>query len=154
MHDLSFIDDPTRMLRAVRFEQRFGFKIESHTLSLLRQACGQKMLEQVHTHRLRDEFVLILKEPQALKCLKRMKELCGFDFILQGFCLTQAQSSRLEKVSQVYYWYQEHCAHKHKVELWLLYLMVILEGLEIGQLKLTLKEFAFHKRECDKVVSF
>lgn len=154
LHDLSFIDDPTRMLRAVRFEQRFGFKIESHTLSLLQQACGQKMLEEVHTHRLRDEFILILKEPQTLKCLKRMRELCGFNFIRQGFCLTQAQFNRLEKVSQVYHWYQEHCTHKHKVELWLLYLMVILEGLEIGQLKLTLKEFAFHKRECDKVVSF
>lgn len=154
LHDLSFIDDPTRMLRAVRFEQRFGFKIESHTLSLLRQACGQKMLEEVHTHRLRDEFILILKEPQALKCLKRMRELCGFDFIRRGFCLTRAQFNRLENVSQAYHWYQENCAHKHKVELWLLYLMVILEGLEIGQLKLTLKEFAFHKRECDKVVSF
>ena len=154
LHDLSFIDDPTRMLRAVRFEQRFGFKIEGRSLSLLHQACGQKMLEQVHSHRLRDEFILILKEPQALKCLKRMKELCGFDFIRQGFHLTEAQFSRLEKVGQVYHWYQENCAHKHKVELWLLYLMVILEGLEIERLKITLKEFAFHKRECDKVISF
>ena len=154
LHDLSFIDDPTRMLRAVRFEQRFGFKIESHTLSLLQQACGQKMLEEVHKHRLRDEFILILKEPQALKCLKRMQELCGFDFICPGFCFTQAQFKRIEAVSQAYHWYQEHCAHKHKLELWLLYLMVILEGLEIGQLKNTLKEFAFHKRECDKVISF
>jgi tRNA nucleotidyltransferase (CCA-adding enzyme) len=38
LHSLSFVDDPTRMLRAVRFEQRFGFSIEERTLELLKEA--------------------------------------------------------------------------------------------------------------------
>ena len=38
LHSLSFVDDPTRMLRAVRFEQRFGFQIEDRTLELISEA--------------------------------------------------------------------------------------------------------------------
>ncbi len=38
LHSLSFVDDPTRILRAVRFEQRFGFSIEERTLALLIEA--------------------------------------------------------------------------------------------------------------------
>jgi tRNA nucleotidyltransferase (CCA-adding enzyme) len=62
LHSLSFIDDPTRMLRAIRFEQRYNFKIEPHTLKLLKVAAAIKMLEKVQPQRLRDELILILKE--------------------------------------------------------------------------------------------
>jgi tRNA nucleotidyltransferase (CCA-adding enzyme) len=40
LHSLSFVDDPTRMLRAVRFEQRFGFQIEARTVKLMEEARG------------------------------------------------------------------------------------------------------------------
>ena len=62
LHDLSFIDDPTRILRCVRFEQRFGFSIEHHTLDLLKEASRSGSLSRVNPHRLRDELILILKE--------------------------------------------------------------------------------------------
>ena len=61
LHNLSFIDDPTRILRAIRFEQRYNFKIEPKTLKLLREANRLKMLERVSRERLRDELILILK---------------------------------------------------------------------------------------------
>ncbi|MDD5595678.1 MAG: hypothetical protein PHY94_05485, partial [Candidatus Omnitrophica bacterium] len=53
LHDLSFIDDPTRILRAIRFQERFAFKIEPQTLKLLKAACRNKMLESVEPQRLR-----------------------------------------------------------------------------------------------------
>ena len=46
LHSLSFVDDPTRMLRAVRFEQRFGFQIEPRTLELIDEA--REMLANDH----------------------------------------------------------------------------------------------------------
>lgn len=73
LHSLSFVDDPTRMLRAVRFEQRFGFKIEERTLQLMDEA--RELIRQVSRQRLRHELDLILAEEKALSCLARLEEL-------------------------------------------------------------------------------
>jgi tRNA nucleotidyltransferase (CCA-adding enzyme) len=73
LHSLSFVDDPTRMLRAVRFEQRFGFAIEERTLQLLGEA--HSMISRVTGERLRHEIDRILDEPQAGAMLKRLHAL-------------------------------------------------------------------------------
>ncbi len=73
LHSLSFIDDPTRMLRAVRFEQRFDFRIEQRTLELIDEA--RSMLKQVSGDRLRHEFNLILAEERAPAMLARLQAL-------------------------------------------------------------------------------
>lgn len=73
LHSLSFVDDPTRMLRAVRFEQRFNFNIEQRTLQLLHQA--QPMLDRVSGDRIRHELDHILIEDQAGYMLARLHQL-------------------------------------------------------------------------------
>lgn len=62
LHSLSFIDDPTRILRAVRFEQRLGFTIEQRTGELIDTALP--MLQRITGERLRNELTLLLKENQ------------------------------------------------------------------------------------------
>jgi tRNA nucleotidyltransferase (CCA-adding enzyme) len=73
LHSLSFIDDPTRLLRAVRFEQRFGFRIEVRTLQLMEEA--RPLLKQVSGDRLRHELNLILAEDKAIAMLSRLDTL-------------------------------------------------------------------------------
>ena len=73
LHSLSFVDDPTRILRAVRFEQRFGFNIEERTLALIVEA--RELLEKVSGDRIRHEFDLILEEPKAPEMLERINKL-------------------------------------------------------------------------------
>jgi tRNA nucleotidyltransferase (CCA-adding enzyme) len=73
LHSISFIDDPTRMLRAVRLEQRLGFAIEPRTLELMQQAIP--MLDRVSGERLRDEIGLILDEARAGAILTRLDAL-------------------------------------------------------------------------------
>ncbi len=73
LHSLSFVDDPTRMLRAVRFEQRFHFEIEERTLQLIEEA--RPMVRQVSGDRLRHELNLILMEERATAMLARLQEL-------------------------------------------------------------------------------
>jgi tRNA nucleotidyltransferase (CCA-adding enzyme) len=73
LHSLSFVDDPTRLLRAARFEQRFQFKIEARTLQLMKEA--RPLLKQVSGDRLRHEFELIFKEKDPLPILDRLEEL-------------------------------------------------------------------------------
>ncbi|HEY44165.1 MAG TPA: CBS domain-containing protein [Anaerolineae bacterium] len=73
LHSLSFVDDPTRMLRAVRLEQRLGFDIESRTLELLEQALP--LLDRVSGERIRSEMVLIYKEARLSEIMKRLQQL-------------------------------------------------------------------------------
>jgi tRNA nucleotidyltransferase (CCA-adding enzyme) len=73
LHSLSFVDDPTRLIRAARFEQRFQFKIETRTLQLMAEA--RPLIKQVSGDRLRHEFDLIFKEASPLPILARMEEL-------------------------------------------------------------------------------
>jgi len=73
LHDRSFIDDATRMLRAVRYEQRFAFRLEATTEKLLRQNVA--MLGTISGDRIRHELELILKEERPEKALKRAGDL-------------------------------------------------------------------------------
>lgn len=58
MHDLSFIDDPTRMIRAVRFRAKLGFEIEEHTEKLLKEAINSKQFDNL-THKIRGDRIKI-----------------------------------------------------------------------------------------------
>ena len=73
LHSLSFIDDPTRILRAVRFEQRFDFKIDKRTQELMIEALP--LLSRVSGDRIRHEIEYILAEKAIVKILSRLHEL-------------------------------------------------------------------------------
>jgi tRNA nucleotidyltransferase (CCA-adding enzyme) len=73
LHEKSFIDDATRIWRAIRYEQRLGFKIEPDTLTFLQR--GVPLLKTVGGYRLRHELELVLKEKEPEKVLARADEL-------------------------------------------------------------------------------
>jgi len=73
LHSLSFVEDPTRMLRAARFEQRLGFRIEPRTEELIDNALG--LLDRVSGERIRHELYLILQEEEPEKALCRLTDL-------------------------------------------------------------------------------
>ncbi len=75
LHPRSFLDDPTRILRAVRYEQRFGFHIEPETKARLRDALSGGYLDAVSGDRLRHELQRILEEENPLPALTRAVEL-------------------------------------------------------------------------------
>lgn len=73
LHPRSFIDDPTRMYRAVRYEARYGFRIADDPLALIPEA--RPFVEKLSAQRIRHELDLILEEPNAVGMLKRLDEL-------------------------------------------------------------------------------
>lgn len=73
LHSRSFIDDPTRMFRAVRYEKRYDFKIASETLSLIPEA--RLAVEKLSAQRVRHELDLMLDEPNIVPILERLGNL-------------------------------------------------------------------------------
>ena len=74
LHNLSFVEDPTRILRAIRFEQRFSFRIGKQTATLIRNAVRMGLLEKLGGHRLLHEIQLILMEDDPSPALLKMAE--------------------------------------------------------------------------------
>jgi tRNA nucleotidyltransferase (CCA-adding enzyme) len=82
LHSLSFVEDPTRVLRAARFEERYGFSIDGSTEALLRQAVDMGMLDEVSGARVREELLDIIDEDHVAPVLSRLDELGALEHLL------------------------------------------------------------------------
>ena len=96
LHSKSFIDDPTRILRAVRFEQRFRFTIEKITLALLKDAVSQNAAARVKPPRYFEEFKKILQEDEIKKGVRRLADLGCMKFIDESWIFDQNLSDLLD----------------------------------------------------------
>jgi len=154
LHELSFIDDPTRILRAVRFEKRYSFHLESKTLRLLKEAGRRKMLEQVEPQRLRDELILILKEAQPLKQMQRVQELAGLKFIWNNLTLSTNSKKTFWAIAAELRWFKKAHTRRRQLDFWLIYFMSMLDILSLRSVKLICKKFVFSRGEIKRIISY
>ncbi len=78
LHNLSFVEDPTRIFRAIRFEQRMGFRLGKHTERLIQGAVRMNLFGRCRGRRFFNELRLILDEAQPLEAIR---QLARFDLI-------------------------------------------------------------------------
>lgn len=78
LHPRSFVDDPTRIFRAIRYEQRYGFILDPSTLRLINSECFA-ILNTLSGQRIRHEIDLIFTEENSLKILLRLSDLGVFN---------------------------------------------------------------------------
>lgn len=147
LHSQSFLEDPTRIFRAIRFEQRFGFKIEPQTLSLLKQAINKKVLNLVNQHRLRNELILMLKEDKPYRYIKRVDKLVGFSFIDSKLKLRPRDFKLIQRIEKTLSQYQDNFKKTRKLEAWLVYLGGILVRFSLVKVRTILADFGFKKGE-------
>ena len=105
LHNLSFVEDPTRVLRAIRFEQRFGFKIGKLTLSLMKNAVAIDCFKGLSGRRLFLELKLLLMEPEPMKSIERMDEFGLLQVLSPAIDLTMELRNLLEDVRGVLSWF-------------------------------------------------
>ena len=98
LHSLSLVEDPTRILRAARFEQRFGFRIEPRTAELIDDARG--LLDRVSGERIRHELYLILAEDMPEHALARLGELGVLQQISRGLRWNDWQQRKFPALRQ------------------------------------------------------
>jgi len=85
LHKNSFIDDPTRIFRALRYKNRFGFKLEKTTRQLLQEAVSKQLIQKLSGQRLLNELRLIYKEPTYEQVLRDLSELGVFKLKRKDF---------------------------------------------------------------------
>jgi len=154
LHDLSFIDDPTRILRAVRFEKRYNFKIEPKTLKLLKESVRLKMLEKVEPQRIRDDLILVLKEKKPLKEIRRINELAGFGFINPELKITRRAYGLLNAIEKEINWFNKKYPERRNIDAWLIYLIGLLDALDTRVIKNFCRSFAFKRGEEKRILDY
>ncbi|MCR3923008.1 MAG: CBS domain-containing protein, partial [Firmicutes bacterium] len=107
LYNLSFVEDPLRVLRAIRFEQRFAFQLEETTQSLLENAVQTRVLEKVSKERLYDEFSLIFHEEEIPKILDRIFTLGVSISLFPGVRYGAAVRKRLFAVQEMLLWVEQ-----------------------------------------------
>lgn len=101
LYKLSFVDDPLRIIRAIRFEQRFNFVIEEESLALLIKAIKNRLWEKVSKERLYDEVRLIFREPKPCRVLERLDNLNMFKEIFPRVVYSPKIHGRLQRLEQL-----------------------------------------------------
>jgi len=94
LHNLSFIDDPTRIFRAVRYETRYGFRMDAHTFGLAKACVEMDLVGELSSARVRDELQALLSEERAAESVRRMAEL-GIDRAIHSHLAADEEAVRL-----------------------------------------------------------
>jgi len=105
LHNLSFVEDPTRVFRAIRFEQRFGFKISKLTLSLMKNAVEINCFKDLSGRRLFTELKFLLMEKHPIQAIERMSEFNLLQFISAEIKLNDDLRKILETIESVISWF-------------------------------------------------
>jgi len=153
LHDLSFKDDPTRILRAIRFQQRYSFKIEPKTLRLLKEAINSGLLEKVNPHRTRDELILMFKEKDPAGILKRLCVFGGLSFISDKLKPGKSTYVLFKSINKEIHWFVKNFSLHGKFDAWLVYFAALLRPLTLAQERKIIRRFGLSKQEEKKILS-
>jgi tRNA nucleotidyltransferase (CCA-adding enzyme) len=105
LHAGSFQDDPTRIFRAIRFEQRFGFRLERATEQLLAQAAATNLIQQLSGPRLKNEILLLCAEQDPARSIARLGQLKLLRFLHQRLRYTKNVKRMVAAVPKILAWW-------------------------------------------------
>ncbi len=105
LHSLSFVEDPTRVFRAIRFEQRFDFRIGKLTAGLIENAVKMDFFKRLSGKRVFTELRLILEEENPVPSIERLNDYDLLKTIHPGMALERELLATLLSVKEVLAWY-------------------------------------------------
>jgi tRNA nucleotidyltransferase (CCA-adding enzyme) len=129
LHNLSFVEDPTRAFRAVRFERRLGFTIGRQTLALLENAARHGLFNRLSGERTISEIVMILRERRPFAAVARMKELGLLKFVHPGIRFDPPVERLMERLEDVITWW-ELSFPSRPLKRWAPFLMALMDTLD------------------------
>jgi tRNA nucleotidyltransferase (CCA-adding enzyme) len=105
LHNLSFVEDPTRVFRAIRFEQRFGFTIGKLTISLISNAINMDFFRGLSGKRVFNELRLILEEENPVAAIVRLNDFDLLKVIHPSVEQDKVMIAMLNSIKKVLSWH-------------------------------------------------
>jgi len=125
LHERSFVDDPTRIFRAVRYEQRFSFEIDRKTLRLICHARDESLLTKLSRDRIKHELWRMLQERDPTKPMRRLSQLRILSVIAPELRITARRLEWMRRASEWLNWFAERFSEKHLEREWALLLPLL-----------------------------
>ncbi|GAB4248952.1 CBS domain-containing protein [Deferrisoma sp.] len=132
LHNLSFVEDPTRILRALRFQRRFGFRLGRQTEKLLRTAVREGFLTEARGKRMFQEWVALLSEGDGAESLALAEEHGVLEALLPGVRYDPRLEALVERVRGVLTWFRL-LYRESELDDWRVYQLALLDPLKEGQ---------------------
>jgi tRNA nucleotidyltransferase (CCA-adding enzyme) len=151
LHNLSFVEDPTRVFRAIRFEQRFKFRITRLTANLIANAVKNNFFDRLSGARLFQELKLILKEENPIPAIARLAEFDLLKAVHPRLGYDEGTRSMLERVQAVLSWY-DLLYLGEKYGRWLVYFLGLVEFLSPGELEEMVRRFNLSPKQAAEIV--
>lgn len=150
LHSMSFIEDPTRVFRAIRFAQRLQFSLGKETSTLIKGAVTMELFHRLSKTRLLDEFILLLSEQHPRKALGQMAEFKLLQFIHPQLKSSPALTNLLKRVEESLEWYVLLYLDR-PMDSWIVYWMALMESLPKKAIRDTLVGLQFPPRQAKKL---
>jgi len=152
LHNLSFVEDPTRVLRAIRFEQRFGFKIGKLTLSLMKNAVNIDCFKALSGRRFFLEIRLLLMEKEPIRAIERLAAFDLLKFMSPDIKFDNDLRTLMREIRGVLYWF-DNLYLDEPYEPWMVYWHGLTSGLDLKSLKALMLHMQAGEVEIRRIVS-
>ncbi len=134
LHSLSFVEDPTRVLRALRFQLRFGFRLGRQTEKLLRTAVRQGFMAEARGKRLFQEWVALLQEGEGAEAVALAEEHGVLPALIPGVRYVGRVEELVERVRGVLTWFRL-LYRDSGLEDWRVYQLALLDPLKEDEVR-------------------
>jgi len=152
LHNLSFIEDPTRIYRAIRFEQRLGFRIARHTQNLIRGATKIDLFQRLAGRRLFTELVLLMSEEDPAKPISRLAEFDLLRFVHPSLQWDDETAALFQGLNDALAWYRLlFLGKQHKP--WQTYFFALIDRLSLKATEDMCERLAIREKLLEKVIS-
>ena len=150
LHNLSFVEDPTRVFRALRFEQRFGFQLSKLTVNLIENAVKMNFFNNLSGRRLFNEIILILQEERVIPLIKRMSKFDLLKLIHPKIVFSSHMSENLERIEKVFAWFKLLFLDEN-YDQWILYFGGLIDALKKDEVKTVIENLSLTRVEIKKI---
>jgi tRNA nucleotidyltransferase (CCA-adding enzyme) len=150
LHAGSFQDDPTRIFRAIRFEQRFRFRLTRTTSRLLAQAASRNLIERLSGPRLQNEILLLLAERDPVRVIARLAQLKLLRFLHPRLCYTKNVKRMVTAVPKAIGWWTRRFPDS-AIDRPIVYLMGLLSDSSQAVVAGVIRRLAFSREQAKKV---
>jgi tRNA nucleotidyltransferase (CCA-adding enzyme) len=147
LHNLSFIDDPTRIFRAIRYENRYGFRMDEHTLQLARGCIEMGLVGDLSSARLREELVALLEEGEIGHSILRLAELGAAQAVHPHLAADEEAVRLLRRLAEL------KAEYGLDVPDWRLGLTVLTRKMPPGEVYDWLQRLKVRRRDADQIAA-